>query len=96
MSAPVSRILVDSFRLASMMQRPRSAGQIAGPHFLSAANPFFYSPGIPSSSSIGILTPAVSMTYRCHSPECRNPPFNTGSCRTTKEINSLMAVGGNG
>jgi len=42
------------------------------------------------------ITQALSMTYRHRPPNRRNPPFNTPTCRTTKEINSLMAASGIG
>jgi hypothetical protein len=42
------------------------------------------------------LSPALSVAYGHRTVNCRNFPFNTRTCHTTKEINSLMAAGGIG
>jgi len=45
--------------------------------------------------SLTQLNTAISITCRDPTLNRRNPPFNHSSRRTTKEINSLMAAGGN-
>jgi hypothetical protein len=42
------------------------------------------------------LSQVFSMTYGHRLGNRRNSPFNTRTCHTTKEINSLMAAGGLG